>query len=429
VYPDRINSDNQASRAEVDAMGIFLAQWRGSLMAITLVTVVVMVAWRHLVPWHLSLAWCVCIVAGYLGQAWVSWRLERSTSLAEAMPQWSPRLLMAIALSAACWGIVPWMLARQSSEVLVLASLFNVLLTFCVANSPGTRPMLYSAVFPICTLTCAALLWRPELRHIGFICALLFGLILFLGIRLQVALHQVMSERHTANDLLQDLHKHQQRLLAVERERATLQEREQLLRAMHDGLGATLVTSLTLAEKGQLDPLDMAQLLRECVDEARLVVDSLDQIDHDLTTLIGSLRHRWTSRLEAAGLQLRWHAEDLPPLHWLNPPAALQVLRILQEALANVIKHAQARQLSITVRPQMDGHVSVSIQDDGIGFDVNTVHSPGRGLGHLRQRATHLGGKLLVNSQIGQGTTIELSLPLVSAQQGPKAGAIGGAAS
>lgn len=406
---------NTPNRAEVDAMSLFLAQWRESLMAITLVTVVVMVAWRHLVPWTISLAWCTCVFTAYIGQAWASWHMEKSASLETAMPAWTPWLLAAIVLSGSAWGMVPWILSRQAPEVLLLACLLNVLLTFCVANSPGTRSMLYSVLIPTSTLTTSALLMHPELRYTGVICSLLFGLITFLGLRLQGALREVMAERHVANDLLQDLHQHQHKLLTVERDRATLQEREQLLRAMHDGLGSTLITSLALAEKGELDASGVAQLLRECVDEARLVVDSLDQIEHDLATLLGSLRHRWSARLAAAGLHLHWHVEDLPPLTWLNPPAALQVLRIVQEALANVIKHAQARQLSITVTPYQGTHVRVSIHDDGIGFDAHAVHSLGRGLRHLRQRAAHLGGQLNVTSQPGQGTTIELALPVIAA--------------
>ncbi|HEV8692025.1 MAG TPA: ATP-binding protein, partial [Ideonella sp.] len=200
------------------------------------------------------------------------------------------------------------------------------------------------------------------------------------------------------------------RLREVEREQALLIERQRLMRDMHDGLGSTLMSSLVLAEQGKLQQDALAALLRECVDDLRLVIDSLEPIEHDLVTLLASLRHRLGRRLEAAGLAMRWEVDDLPPLPWLNPPDALQVLRIVQEVLTNVLKHAAAHTVRISTSLR-GGHVQVLIEDDGLGFEAASPNG-GRGLRHLVQRAARLGGRLVIDSAPGRGTQVTLDLPL-----------------
>lgn len=201
-----------------------------------------------------------------------------------------------------------------------------------------------------------------------------------------------------------------ERLRDVEREQALLLERQRLMRDMHDGLGSTLMSSLVMVEQGSLAREAVVDLLRECVDDLRLVIDSLEPIDHDLLTLLAALRHRLGRRLEGAGLTLHWEVEDLPPLAWLQPPDALQILRLVQEALTNVLKHAHARHVHIGVHRAAD-QVQVLVSDDGVGFELDRVVR-GRGLRHLEQRATRLGGSVRVDSHLGQGTRVVLDLPL-----------------
>jgi len=107
--------------------------------------------------------------------------------------------------------------------------------------------------------------------------------------------------------------------------------------------------------------------------------------------------------------------QDLPTLPWLDPAHALQVLRILQETLTNILKHAQARKVCIHTavlsKPGMPDQVCVRIEDDGRGFDIGAAQH-GRGLRHLRQRAQQLHGALDISSQAGQGTRVTLLLPV-----------------
>lgn len=120
------------------------------------------------------------------------------------------------------------------------------------------------------------------------------------------------------------------------------------------------------------------------------------------------------SRIEGAGLELVWRMDDIPPLPWLHPPQALQVLRIVQEALSNVVKHAHARQLVVatTTSPSASGEVrvAISITDNGDGFDMSRA-STGRGLRHIKERTKMLGGEVSIESSPGNGTRLCIGLP------------------
>lgn len=210
----------------------------------------------------------------------------------------------------------------------------------------------------------------------------------------------------------QQLQANHRRLVAFEREQALQQERQRLMRDMHDGLGSALLSSLALAQQRQLSPQAMARLLGDCIDDLRLVIDSLEPIDNDLATLLGTLRLRLGSRLEAAGLHLHWHVQDdLPTLTWLDPAHALQVLRTVQEMFTNVLKHAGARQVHVRLH-HGDGHVMVEVADDGAGFDLQQPGGGGRGLANMRGRADALGARLDIDTAAGRGTRVRLLLPI-----------------
>lgn len=221
-------------------------------------------------------------------------------------------------------------------------------------------------------------------------------------------LNASLEERLAART--RELNASHDRLRAIEREQTLADERRRLMRDMHDGLGSSLMSSLVMVEQGRLAPTEVAQVLRECIDDLKLTIDSLEPIGADLVTLLATLRYRLGRRLEAAGLKLDWCVADLPPLPWLDALAALEVLRILQEALTNVIKHASAG--SVAISTWHDGNeVFVRIEDDGHGFEVADARraATGRGLLNLERRAAKLGGRVdLVSTPAG--TVLELVL-------------------
>ncbi|MFN3736145.1 ATP-binding protein [Hydrogenophaga sp.] len=211
-----------------------------------------------------------------------------------------------------------------------------------------------------------------------------------------------------------------ERLREIERGQTRVQERQRLMQDMHDGLGSSLVSALYAVELGQLREQEVAQVLRECIDDLKLAIDSLEPAHTDLVMLLAALRFRLSPRLQASGMRLEWAVEDVPPLAWIDPRSALHILRILQEVFTNIIKHAGAHHIRVGTRHEGE-HVCVTVDDDGQGFvpDLSAsggavvAPSRGRGLANLARRATALGARVQWLPQ-QQGTRFELCLPLVS---------------
>ena len=198
----------------------------------------------------------------------------------------------------------------------------------------------------------------------------------------------------------------------VERQRALSDERQRIMQDMHDGLGSQLLSSLAAVERGALDRKGMAQALREAVDDMRLAIDTLAPGREGLLEALGNLRYRLEPRFRAAGIELAFVYRDLPDRLEIGADDALQILRVLQESLANALKHARAR--SVVVEVSLQGapqRFVLAVSDDGGGFDA--AASGGRGLSGMRRRAQKIGAGLQVASD-ARGTCVVLEYPLPS---------------
>jgi signal transduction histidine kinase len=224
--------------------------------------------------------------------------------------------------------------------------------------------------------------------------------------QLALSLESRLAERSRE---LEDSHR---KLRIIEQEQAIVGERQRLMREMHDGLGSSLMSSLVMVERGQLDNAQVASVLRESIDDLKLTIDSLEPMENDLLTLLGTLRYRLGRRLETAGIRLEWNVDETPPITWLNPTSSLQILRILQEALTNVLKHARATVIRVSTTVDAD-QVSIHLMDNGNGFDVAAMRKQptGRGLQNLDRRAATLSAGVDIESQQGN-TVVTLRLPL-----------------
>ena len=210
-------------------------------------------------------------------------------------------------------------------------------------------------------------------------------------------------------------------LREVEHEQMLGKERKRLMQDMHDGLGSSLTSAIRSAERGTLTDAQMSQLLADCMDDLKLAIDSMEPVDADLLLLLATLRFRLEPRIEGAGVSLRWDVRDVPTLAWLDPSSALHILRIVQEAVANVLRHTRATEIRVSTGPAKDG-VEVSIEDNGQGFDVDQAHAQatGRGLRNQARRALAIGGTVAWTSG-PQGTRFTLWLPLEAASGLPVA--------
>ena len=190
-------------------------------------------------------------------------------------------------------------------------------------------------------------------------------------------------------------------LIAAERERVLSDERERLVSDLHDGLGLHLLTALKMARDPATGREALSEVLADCLDDLRLAIDSMSNIDErDPVLLLASLRFRLAPRLKAAGVQLDWQVVgEVAPQPWLDAPKALHLLRVVQEALANAVRHSGASHGLLKMQACGDG-VAVSVTDDGRGIDV-AADAAGLGLASMRRRAALLGGTL----SVGPGPT------------------------
>lgn len=202
---------------------------------------------------------------------------------------------------------------------------------------------------------------------------------------------------------------------------ALANERTRLMRDLHDGLGGQLVSIVALSERGH-EGATIADAARAALKDLRLVIDSMDDIGGDLMLALGSWRERATAQLRPHDIALDWRVatpQGLPLHPELRPWHVIQIVRILDEAVTNAVKHAQAGHVAVTIetRDGSDGPYGViSVADDGRGFaSAGNITAAGagqtaRGLRNMRSRATRCGAALDLSSD-ASGTRVQLQLP------------------
>ncbi len=222
------------------------------------------------------------------------------------------------------------------------------------------------------------------------------------------------------DDKAAELQRNYEQLVEARRNEALALERTRIMSEMHDGIGSQLTMALSLVrqldrernpERGGEDGR-VATVLRESIEDLQLIIDSLEPVENDLLTVLGTLRYRLQDRLGKSGIDLQWNVVDLPPLPMLTPHSVLSILRIVQEAFANCLKHSGADRISVTTglqgAPGVDEKAHIVIVDNGRGIDLS--RGAGRGLENMRRRAAALGGQLKILSQAGR-TEVRLEFP------------------
>jgi signal transduction histidine kinase len=215
-------------------------------------------------------------------------------------------------------------------------------------------------------------------------------------------------------ETMADLQRSRERLVLAREE-----ERRRLRRDLHDGLGAQLaalnVQAGVLRTLIQRDPAAADAAAVELRAELRASIANIRRLVYDLRPraldelgLLAALRESAT-QYAAGGPAISVEApENLPPL-----PAAVEVAvyRIVQEALANVVRHAHATRCMVQLG--LDGGLDLTVADDGTGLSPNG--SAGVGLITMRERAAELGGTCVVRPGPTGGTEVRVYLPLPSA--------------
>lgn len=318
----------------------------------------------------------------------------------------------------------PWLEAARDTTVLVV--LFGYFASCAIiARHAFVSRRLEVAVLAVCLLlpvaagvhdTLIFLEWLPGTRYyvslsssatlVGISFALTWRMVR--GMRLVEHFNAELRQR--VDEATRRLAEGLKRQHAAELVQTRLTERLSLVRDLHDGLGMTLSSHIhTLGNRADGGEDGVALwALKEVNDDLRLIIESSAFDDTDeLADRLVPLRHRSTRLLEAAGIECRWQLQGLQGCR-LGGKRDLDFLRVLQEALANVLKHSGATQVEVRIETAAE-QVRLAIHDNGRGFagDASSPSSAGMGLQNMRARAARLGGTLEIRTG-ASGTLLEL---------------------
>lgn len=195
-------------------------------------------------------------------------------------------------------------------------------------------------------------------------------------------------------------------LLQIESAKARIAEREALLRDIHDGFGNQLAIGKLHLRRGAVSAEQAVEIIDDCLDDLRLLFDSLDAEGESLWSLLDALKERMRTRTRSLPITIDWSIDAAREIVLPARPM-LQTARIVQEAYANALRHADAQSIQVTVRVDESGRY-IEVRDDGKGFDVDQT-STGRGLANMRARAEQQDWQLEIAS-CSDGTCVTLDL-------------------
>jgi two-component system sensor histidine kinase UhpB len=239
-------------------------------------------------------------------------------------------------------------------------------------------------------------------------------------IKILVACFDITEQRHSESALrqaAQDLHGLTRRLVQAEEA-----ERRRVARELHDRVGQSLSALNINLDIISRESQALAPALRQ------RLADSLGLVDGTLQSIESVMADLRPPLLDEYGLgaALGWHAEEFErrtgvkvevtdrtpdATKGARPEAAVALFRIAQEALNNVLKHAQAKTVRIDVAAT-DEELLLDVHDDGRGFDPRAARRGRWGMTTMRERAEAAGGQLHVDATPGQGTRIHARAPL-----------------
>ncbi|SDE33737.1 sensor histidine kinase [Glycomyces harbinensis] len=247
------------------------------------------------------------------------------------------------------------------------------------------------------------------------------------GFRLNDQMSRLNSEREeafrTREAALEENAGLHMQLMTQAREAGVLDERQRMAREIHDTVAqglAGIIAQLhavdgTDDEAQRRRHLDSAlDLARDSLAEARRTVQAIGPPTLDASQLpeaLAEVSSKWSAS-ESVPVELVTTGEARP----MHPEVEVTLLRIAQEALTNVAKHAEAGRVGITLS-YMEDQLAIDVRDDGLGFEPGRTRASGKGgygLSAMRQRVARLDGRLSIESEPGRGTVVSASVPAIA---------------
>ena len=238
-------------------------------------------------------------------------------------------------------------------------------------------------------------------------------LIIVGAILLRVHANNVLAIESANETLEVELIKREQELQRVHAEQraviasnAMVEERNRILQDIHDGLGSRLVNLLLQARTGQISIKNLPIDLQACLEDLRLIVSGQFLGEVSFKDALEEFCQRAARNLRGVGAVLSYEIAQVEPKD-LAPQMTIHLLRIIQEMIANTIKHAHATECKIRV--QNIGHeLKVSVQDNGVGFDLASDNLPmKRGMLGIHKRIKELNAESKLSSD-AKGTRLDL---------------------
>lgn len=353
----------------------------------------------------LGLALCLLLIGTHLGLRWLAYGSKNGR--APLLPS----------LAYITFSIVTWFFLIRISPIyyLVLFGLFSQIYI--------TLPLRYASAG---ALAVASLMAYNETIGAGENFSWEFGLIYLLmggaSVVLGAWIHAIIGKSEERRELLAQLQATQTELAETQHRAGILAERQRLAHEIHDTLAQgfiSIIMHLETAEQSLSVTHDDAhhqiqqakETARQNLQDARRVVADLRPETLEKNTLPAAIERtvqRWSQRHNIAAT-MQTTGTPLP----LHPDVDVTLLRAAQEALANIHKHAQAQNVSVTLS-YMGDTVLLDVQDDGVGLNGASPSPFGGGFGlqAMRERAAQFGGELLLESEPGAGTTVVVSIPI-----------------
>ncbi len=250
------------------------------------------------------------------------------------------------------------------------------------------------------------------------IISLIFFNIFFLafvgGIIAFIRQYRIKKRTHEKElEIADQLHKKELLQTQVEIQSLTMKH---IGREIHDNVGQKLTLSSLYLQQLLMDQRT-AQVEENLQSINDIINESLQDLRHLSKSLTDDTLHQPISELieeeckkvqSLQKYQVVFESDAGIDIHSYQVKTVL--LRITQEFLQNSIKHAQCKQIEVVLSKDED-HLNLTLKDDGIGFDINTLKSNGIGLENMRKRTEMIQGTFILNSEIEKGTQLTLKIP------------------
>lgn len=243
------------------------------------------------------------------------------------------------------------------------------------------------------------------------------------GITLALFINGIINESAKRRHLIEQLQATQAELAAAERREGVLQERERLAREIHDTLAQAFIGVImhleasaplmaTQQEKAHHHLTQAEEIARHGLTQARRVVQDLRPEVLESAPLPEAIERVVQKWQQQSGINT--HTAVTGEYRALHPEAEVTLIRATQETLANIQKHAQAHEVRVTLS-YMGDVIILDVQDDGIGIDqaAPSPNGGGYGLIAMRQRVEQVGGRLTLESDPEDGTTVAVEIPIL----------------